>query len=382
MTSLIFRPDQSCYELEYKLGEGLNSVVWRATRLDFSGETRRTVALKLPKEQTSVSFLRREFETLQRVNSIYCARVIAWESFGEQSALALEWIDGITLLELAQKISLSVIVCDEIVRQIYLGLQDLRSADLFHGDLHPSNVMIDRDGRVRLIDFASGRTADGRMQATPAFVAPEIWLGQDFSFEADLFALGVIGQHLKDGFRNLPTSTLPSNSRDLLRANPSARRYDLEHDLERSHASAIAQSQLAAAVARVQASPNFVGTELVDPASFRKVPSRPKSPALFRIALGLSLIMAATLPVRAEAPAESLTQAAGLIVRSENWVQLSVNGKAAGFAPLVITNLRPGNHRISWKSASGAGEWRFQVKAGDVVRLAESRTRRGQLEVR
>ena len=159
--STVYKPDQTRYELECKLGEGLNSVVWRATRFDFSGENPRSTALKLPKDQTAVSFLRREYEILQRVNSTHVVRVIAWESFGGKPALALEWIDGVTLHELTQGTSLTSDERDELIRQIHVGICDVEKSGACHGDLHPGNVMINREGRAILIDFASGKTANG-----------------------------------------------------------------------------------------------------------------------------------------------------------------------------------------------------------------------------
>ncbi len=378
MTS-IFESDQTRYELELKLGEGLNSVVWRATRFDNLGETRQTVALKLPKEQTSVPFLRREFESLQRVNSIYCARVIAWETFGGQPALALDWIDGVTVYELAQKASLSPLERECLIQQLYLGLSDLKFAGVFHGDLHPSNVMVDRDGRIRLIDFASGKTVEGLMQAAPAFVAPEIWSGEELSHEADLFALGVIRLHLANGFRNLPSKTESSSRDELLSASPVNRKLDLRRMDARS-----GQSQLAIRVSRILDGTDVVLTQLIAPSQEMRLlrSSLSKSPALVRVALSLSLMMAATIPVRAEDPTEANARTATLEIRSQAWVQITINGKDAGYAPLVISKLRPGKHRISWKTATGQGDLRVEIAAGDVVRLAESRSHPGQLEVR
>jgi serine/threonine protein kinase len=378
MTST-YRPDQTRYELEHKLGEGLNSVVWRATRFDYSGETRRTVALKLPKEQTSVPFLRREFESLQRINSVYCARVIAWETFDGKPALALDWIDGVTLFELAQKVSLSLVECDCLVQQIYLGLRDLNSVQLFHGDLHPNNIMIDREGCIRLIDFASGQSIDGVRQAAPAFVAPEIWAGGELSYAADLFALGVIRRHLANGFRSLPSQIDSSGRDELMCANPFARK--LHHRKSDLHSG---QSQIASHVSRLLAKSDAMTTQVIATVQKRQSSRslRLKSPALFSLALALSVMMAATLPVRAEAPPEESPKTATLSIRSESWVRITMNGKDAGYAPLVISKLHPGRHRISWKTAARRGEFYLQIAPGDVVRLEESRSHPGLLEVR
>jgi serine/threonine protein kinase len=360
-----FKPDQTRYELEQKLGEGLNCVVWRATRYDFSGENRRTVALKLPKDKTSVPFLRREFDVLQRLNSNHCARVIAWESCGDQLAMALEWIDGVTLLEFAQSrlVDITDEMSQEIIRQIYVGLQDLKAAGVFHGDLQPSNIMVDREGHVRLIDFASGQLSDGCVQATPAFVSPEVWSGAPLSYESDLFSLKVIRDHLKDGFRHLPPR--PGSSSDLKIAKSNE----------------VLKAKIGSKVSSLLARSSMSGTEIISPAESSAIESG-RRPKLLRIALALSLILAATLPVRAEAPAESAQKKASVSVRSQSWMQIWVNGAPAGFAPLDINHLKPGIHRLTWESARGKGEIRLRLNEGDSTRLIESGQRPGQLEVR
>ena len=350
--STVFKPDQVRYELEHKLGEGLNSNVWRAKRVDFAEENPRTVALKLPKDQTSVPFLRREFETLTRINSMHVVRALAWESCNGEPALALEWIDGVTLTDLAQKTPLNLAARDEITRQIRQSLSDLNDANTCHGDLHPGNIMIDREGRVKLIDFASGKTRDGLVQATPAFVSPEIWGGADFSLSSDLFALNVIHEHMLDGYRRLPLRSLKSRESKPARENRKARREIGDH------------------VARLL--DQTPGTQVV----------------VFEPAIKLKRSLAAALvaalfvlhvPVFAEDPPLESPGSAQILVTSQSWMKIVVNGKAAGFAPLKLMKMKSGVHHLEWESAEKRGEFHLNVHAGDTLRLIE---KKGRLELR
>jgi len=367
-----FEPDQTRYELEELLGEGLNSRVYRALRVDQSGQSRQRVALKFLKDQTAVSFLRREFDTLLRVRSNYCARVIAWETQNGDAALALEWIDGLTLFDLVRTLVFNDALTDEVVRQIYLGLVDLRAAGLFHGDLHPKNIMIDRSGQVRLIDFSSGQTAEGFLQATPAFAAPEVWSDARFSFEADLFALGVVRQGLASSFFDLEVKV----KEPLMDPDPHRRGFKLPRE------NLAARHTIATEVERRLANRNSLNTQLIAPLAKEPVSLSCPVKSFIRsaVALTLALFSAMTVPVMAEAPAEVSEASSKLMFTSEHWMQIEINGKAAGFAPLSVSQLRAGQHRVAWRTAAGAGELQINLRAGQVLRLTE--TSKGVLKVR
>jgi serine/threonine-protein kinase len=90
----------------------------------------------------------------------------------------------------------------ELLRQIALGLEHAHACGLVHRDLKPDNVMVDRDGRARILDFGlavipelgdAGRfTARGVVMGSPAFMAPEQVAAGAIDGRTDLFALGVI----------------------------------------------------------------------------------------------------------------------------------------------------------------------------------------------
>ncbi len=97
----------------------------------------------------------------------------------------------------------------EILDQVISGLRALHRREMLHQDLRPENIMIDRDGRVRLIDFGSAYVA-GVQEAGPAgaeegilgthqYTAPEYFLDQPVSWRSDLFSLGVIAYEMLTG---------------------------------------------------------------------------------------------------------------------------------------------------------------------------------------
>lgn len=102
-----------------------------------------------------------------------------------------------------------------IVEQVGKGLQAFHRLEMLHQDLRPDNVMIDRDGTVKIIDFGSvlvpgiletmPDTDRGEILGTVQYTAPEYFLGEGGTPGSDLYALGVIAYQMLTG--GLPYGT-------------------------------------------------------------------------------------------------------------------------------------------------------------------------------
>jgi serine/threonine protein kinase len=388
------KTEGSVYEIDYKVGEGLNAEVYRAFRIDSRGFSRQMVALKILKSRNAVSYLRREFETLAKVNSPYCVKVLAWENLASGCALALEWIDGVTLFELAEHSDFSSDLIPEIVAQIQAGLRDLQCSGLFHGDLHPGNVLIDQNGSVRMVDFASLPPDQGILQGAPAYLAPELWMGQPASMASDLFALGLIDNDLRHGFDQLPRTfdrareraeSIASDAPSLLARDPLSR-VSFEGSFSKTigekagelslriKLGAIVQSILEAKTRRLASTAVLIATEGDLPASGLQMFNRFKFARVARSAAAVVVALASVtaIPVRAEAPmAESPVARATVSIHSLRWLKIAINGREAGYSPLLIEKLAPGPHRISWMSPHGCGSRRISLHAGEFLRLSD-----------
>ena len=96
-----------------------------------------------------------------------------------------------------------------IVEQIAKGLQAFHRLEMLHQDLRPDNILIDRTGTVKIVDFGSTRVAGVLDAASPAdrenllgtvqFSAPEYFLGEAGTARSDLFSLGVIAYQMLSG---------------------------------------------------------------------------------------------------------------------------------------------------------------------------------------
>ncbi len=105
-----------------------------------------------------------------------------------------------------------------IVEQIARGLRAFHRLEMLHQDLRPDNVMIDRTGTVKIIDFGSTQVAGitetdpsvgpGTALGTLQYTAPECLLGDCGTRRSDMFALGVITYQMLSG--QLPYGTRPA----------------------------------------------------------------------------------------------------------------------------------------------------------------------------
>lgn len=372
-----FKPEGAQYDIEKQAGEGLTANVFKAVRRDSRGHSRQTVALKILKSETAIPWLRREFDTLARVNSPHCVRVLAWENGNDGCALVLEWIDGLTLFDLARSESLSLDLIEEIVAQIELGLRDLDREGLHHGDLSPKNVLIDRRGCVKIVDFATYGLEGAAIQGTPAYIAPEIWRGESTSIEADLFALALISADTSQSFFGLPSDVNEARARSLARAtegpgplsiDPSLRSWSEARsiDVRRRALGFLVSTMMEARTAQTHVT-------AVMPAKFSGSSERhslkSKSSKRFKGIAGALICIGMTASVLADSPLVVHRPPGLLTIASHRWAKIAIDGREVGFAPLSL-QVSPGEHLISWEGPDGTFTSHVEIRSGEQLHLS------------
>lgn len=121
----------------------------------------------------------------------------------------MEYIDGQTLAQwLRDNPKPSVDAVRDIIAQVANGLQAFHRKEMVHQDIRPNNIILDRSGTVKIIDFGAVRVAgiaeniastqEGIM-GTAQFAAPEYFLGQVGSHRSDIFSLGVLAYQMLTG---------------------------------------------------------------------------------------------------------------------------------------------------------------------------------------
>ena len=198
-----WRAQKVYYDIERLLGMGLTSEVYKAFRQDSQGWTKHKVALKIIRSKNDVQVLKREFENLSQVRSKYCVRVLAWENLPKGPALVLEYIDGVTLDQVLKTYKLSKDLAEEIFSQICLGLKALHRSQVIHGDLNLKNIMINKEGVIKIIDFGVAPAHEKQLVTLP-FASENRLKGGRLCPEDDFISLNKIIRHIceKQGLEN------------------------------------------------------------------------------------------------------------------------------------------------------------------------------------
>lgn len=145
--------------------------------------------------------------------------------------IVTEFIDGQTLTQwMIDNPRPDLETIRGIAEQIAKGLRAFHRKEMLHQDLRPDNIMIDKTGTVKIIDFGSTRVT-GVVEAAPAgrddilgtaqYTAPEYFLGEGGSSRSDLFSLGVVTYQMLTG-------RLPYGA-DMARARTKAQQKKLKY---------------------------------------------------------------------------------------------------------------------------------------------------------
>jgi len=126
---------------------------------------------------------------------------------GEFVFMAMEYVEGKDLATLLRERGrLHPDEAIAILKAVASALDYAHQRGVIHRDVKPSNVLVSRDGVVKLMDFGIARviggerhTKTGVLVGTPEYMAPELWEGKEADKMADLYALGVMAYEMLTG---------------------------------------------------------------------------------------------------------------------------------------------------------------------------------------
>lgn len=196
--------------LETLLGSGGMGAVWKAHHqgLDLPVAVKLLLPLK-ELEATGAERLLREARAAARLRH---ANIVGVLNVGEEAGvpfLVMEFVDGQSLqqrLQASGKLPLGEAL--GIVRQVLAALELTFEYHIVHRDIKPDNVLIDRHGRVRLVDLGLAKEVDanlsltrtGAVMGSPYYIAPEQAANSKaVDTRADLYALGCTFFHMLAG---------------------------------------------------------------------------------------------------------------------------------------------------------------------------------------
>ena len=199
------------YDVRACLGEGGFGRVYEA----WDSKLCRPVAIKCIKHaEAGRADLVREARLGASLRHAAFVKVHAIEDDGDTQSIVMELVPGQTLKQTLAAGPVAQATALEWTRQVADAMRDAHECGLVHGDLKPSNLMLEPGGTIRVLDFGLARHLDvlattslasSELQGTLAYMAPERMLGAPLSPQVDVYALGLILYEMICGARPFAT---------------------------------------------------------------------------------------------------------------------------------------------------------------------------------
>lgn len=188
------------FKILNELGRGSQGVVY----LGSDPRLERNVAIKTLHKHNLLKGDKRErlLREAKNVSKLQHPNIIPLYEAGEdknQLYLVFEYVDGISLKEqIKQNGPYVVHEAIKIMIQILDGISKAHENEIVHRDLSPSNIMLDKNGLARIMDFGisivigKNGKAEKEIAGTPCYMSPEHFSKNGLSTQSDIFSLGLI----------------------------------------------------------------------------------------------------------------------------------------------------------------------------------------------
>ncbi len=189
------------YEVIEELGRGGMGRVYKV----YDEKIKEVIGLKLIHPEISVNSqaidrFRNELRYARKIGHRHVGRMFDLGEQDNQFYITMEYVAGENLKSFIRRSGhLTPRKAISLAKQVCEGLGEAHRLGVIHRDLKPQNIMIDREGSARIMDFgiarfteAEGITGSGVMIGTPEYMSPEQVETGDVDKRADIYALGII----------------------------------------------------------------------------------------------------------------------------------------------------------------------------------------------
>lgn len=207
------------YQIEFLIASGGMGAVYKGRQIDLDRE----VAIKiLPPEAgndtESLNRFRSEARAMAKLNHPNIVSIYDFGVSSDQCYFVMEYVEGHNVHELIVDGAMTPVLAQNVLAQVCDALGYAHGKGIIHGDIKPSNIVVDTDGVVKLLDFGLARLmeqdqsdadAEWVPMGTPEYAAPELYeRGSVADPRTDIYALGVV-------FYEMLMRTVPQGSFDL-----------------------------------------------------------------------------------------------------------------------------------------------------------------------
>ena len=186
------------YEILEKIGTGGMSDVYKAK----CHKLNRFVAVKVLKQEfaENENFVSKFIIEAQAAAGLMHSNIVNVYDVGEENGIhyiVMELIDGITLKKyIEKKARLSYKEAVSIAIQVCMGIEAAHNHHIIHRDIKPQNIIISKDGKVKVTDFgiakaASSNTITSNVMGSVHYTSPEQARGGYSDEKSDIYSLGI-----------------------------------------------------------------------------------------------------------------------------------------------------------------------------------------------
>ena len=186
------------YEILEKIGTGGMSDVYKAK----CHKLNRFVAIKVLKQEFSenANFVSKFRTEAQAAAGLMHPNIVNVYDVGEENGIyyfVMEMVEGITLKKyIEKKARLSVKEAISIAIQVSMGIEAAHNNHIIHRDIKPQNIMISKEGKVKVTDFgiakaATSNTITSNVMGSVHYTSPEQARGGYSDEKSDIYSLGI-----------------------------------------------------------------------------------------------------------------------------------------------------------------------------------------------